>query len=307
MAAVLEVVESGPLSTVQDLGRPGYADIGVAESGAADRASLRLANRLAGNGADAAAIEVTFGGFAARAGTDITIAVTGARCPITIDRMGAAMNTALRIPAGTEFRLDWPATGVRSYVAVRGGIAVEPVLGSRATDLLSGLGPAPLRRGMVLPVGTATEPRPPVTFSTMCDPGRAAHCRKCAAADPPPGELTLRILPGPREDWFSEAALRTLLAQPYSVTSESSRIGIRLDGAVLPRAKHGELASEGLVPGALQVPPSGKPTLVLADHPVTGGYPVIAVVVAEDVDRAAQARPGSSVRFGLAGAQRPER
>ncbi|MFJ8812178.1 5-oxoprolinase subunit C family protein [Amycolatopsis thermoflava] len=286
MAAVLEVVDSGPLSTVQDLGRPGYADIGVTESGAADRASLRLANRLAGNDEGAAGIEVTFGGFAARATTEVTIAVTGAPCPITIDRMGAPMNAALRIPAGAEFRLGWPATGLRSYVAVRGGIAVEPVLGSRATDLLSGLGPDPLRRGVLLPIGAAIAPPLPPRFTPV--------------AAPPSDELALRILPGPRDDWFTESALRTLLAQPYAVTSESNRIGIRLEGPVLPRARHGELVSEGMVTGALQVPPSGKPTLFLADHPVTGGYPVIAVVVAEDVDKAAQARPGLQVRFDLA-------
>ncbi|AIJ22169.1 biotin-dependent carboxyltransferase family protein [Amycolatopsis methanolica] len=286
MAAVLEVVDSGPLSTVQDLGRPGYADIGVTESGAADRASLRLANRLAGNDEGAAGIEVTFGGFAARATTEVTIAVAGAPCPITIDRMGAPMNAALRVPVGSEFRLGWPATGLRSYVAVRGGIAVEPVLGSRATDLLSGLGPDPLRRGVLLPIGAAAAPPLPRRFTPV--------------AAPPSDELALRILPGPRDDWFTESALRTLLAQPYAVTSESNRIGIRLEGPALPRARHGELVTEGMVTGALQVPPSGKPTLFLADHPVTGGYPVIAVVVTEDVDKAAQARPGLQVRFDLA-------
>ncbi|MDQ0376157.1 5-oxoprolinase subunit C family protein [Amycolatopsis thermophila] len=287
MAAVLEVVESGPLSTVQDLGRPGYADIGVTGSGAADRASLKLANRLAGNGEGAAAIEVTFGGFAARASRDVIVAVTGAPCPITVDRMGAPMNSPLRIPAGTEFRLGWPDTGLRSYVAVRGGIAVEPVLGSRATDLLSGLGPDPLRRGVVLPLGDQVGDASPAGFAPV--------------SAPPSDELSLRVLPGPRDDWFTESALRTLLGQPYAVTSESNRVGIRLDGPVLPRARHGELVSEGMVTGALQVPPSGKPTLFLADHPVTGGYPVIAVVVAEDVDKAAQARPGLRVRFDLAG------
>ncbi|GAB3569615.1 biotin-dependent carboxyltransferase family protein [Amycolatopsis endophytica] len=286
MAATLEVVDSGPLSTVQDLGRPGYAAIGVTESGAADRASLRLANRLAGNDEGAAAIEVTFGGFAARATTDVVVAVTGAPCPITVERRGAPMNAALRVPAGEEFRLGWPATGLRSYVAVRGGIAVEPVLGSRATDLLSGLGPEPMRRGTVLPLGGASR--------CPADPGFTP------VAAPPSDELALRILPGPRDDWFTESALKTLLAQPYAVTSESNRIGIRLDGPVLPRARHGDLVGEGMVTGALQVPPSGKPTLFLADHPVTGGYPVIAVVVTDDVDKAAQARPGLRVRFDLA-------
>ncbi|NIH84505.1 biotin-dependent carboxyltransferase family protein [Amycolatopsis granulosa] len=286
MAAVLEVVDSGPLSTVQDLGRPGYADIGVTASGAADRASLKLANHLVGNSAGAAAIEVTFGGFAARASRDLVVAVTGAPSPITVGRTSAPMNSPLRIPAGTEFRLGWPATGLRSYVAVQGGVTVEPVLGSRATDLLTGLGPDPLRRGMVLPLGDPVRPAAPHGEAPVCAP--------------PSDELTLRMIPGPRDDWFAESASRTLLSQPYVVTSESNRIGIRLDGPVLPRAQQGELVSEGIVAGALQVPPSGRPTLFLADHPVTGGYPVIAVVVTEDVDKAAQARPGMRMRFTLA-------
>jgi len=286
MAVVLEVLDSGPLSTIQDLGRPGYADVGVTRSGAADRASLRLANRLAGNDDCAAGVEVTFGGFAARATADITIAVTGAPCPVTVGRLDAPANAPVRVPAGTEFRLGRPATGLRSYVAIRGGIATEPVLGSRSTDLLSGLGPEPLRRGTTVPLGPAPVPL------------RAAGFPPVAA--PPADELPLRVLPGPREDWFTDSALARLLAHPYAVTSESNRIGIRLDGPVLPRARHGELVSEGMVAGALQVPPSGKPTLFLADHPVTGGYPVIAVVVADDVDKAAQARPGLRVRFDLA-------
>ncbi|NIH81482.1 5-oxoprolinase subunit C family protein [Amycolatopsis viridis] len=289
MAAVLEVVHSGLLSTVQDLGRPGYAEIGVTESGAADRASLRLANRLVGNSDGAAAIEVTFGGFAARASADITIAVTGAPCPVHVDRQNAPFGAPVQVPAGTEFRLGWPVSGLRAYVAVHGGIAVEPVLGSRATDLLSALGPDPLRCGMVLPLGAAAA-RP---WTPRCSP----------LAVPPPDELTLRVIPGPRDDWFTESAMRTLLAESYVVTSESNRIGIRLDGPALSRARDGDLVSEGMVTGALQVPPSGKPTLFLADHPVTGAYPVIAVVVTEDVDTAAQARPGMRMRFTLAEAQ----
>ncbi|MFC4004232.1 biotin-dependent carboxyltransferase family protein [Prauserella oleivorans] len=283
MTKGLEVLATGPLSTIQDLGRPGLAGVGVGVSGAADRASLRLANRLVGNDEGAAAVEVTFGGFAARALRDLTVAVTGAPCPVTVDGRGAGTNAVLRVPAGAELRLGVPERGLRVYVAVRGGIAVEPVLGSRSTDVLAGVGPDPVAPGTVLPVG-APPRRFPVTEFAPVPPL-------------PAGELVLRVVPGPRHDWFTADALRTLLHEPYTVTPESNRVGIRLDGPELARARDEELPSEGMVAGALQVPPSGKPTLFLADHPVTGGYPVIAVVVAADVDKAAQARPGMRLRF----------
>ncbi|PWV71938.1 biotin-dependent carboxylase uncharacterized domain-containing protein [Prauserella marina] len=279
----MQVLETGPLSTVQDLGRPGHAGIGVGLSGAADRGSLRLANRLVGNDEGAACVEVTFGGFAARAVTDLVVAVTGATCPVTVDGRCGAMNSLLRVPAGAVLRLGLPATGLRSYVAVRGGVIVEPVLGSRSTDLLAGLGPEPLSTGSDLPVGLPHGDLPPIDFAPVA----------CQPAE----ELRLTVVPGPRQDWFAPDALTALLSQPYTVLSESNRIGIRLDGPVLTRSKEEELPSEGTVAGALQVPPSSRPTLFLADHPVTGGYPVIAVVVAEDVDKAAQARPGMTLRF----------
>ncbi|MEU6643743.1 biotin-dependent carboxyltransferase family protein [Saccharomonospora sp. NPDC046836] len=283
MSHGLEVLATGPLSTVQDLGRPGLAGIGVGMSGAADRSSLRLANRLVANVEGAAAVEVTFGGFAAVARRDLTVAVTGAPCPVTVGRRAAALNTVLRVPAGAELRLGLPERGLRSYLAVRGGIAVDPVLGSRSCDLLSGLGPPPLRPGTVLPVGPAPRQYPATDFAP-------AVCL-------PVEEIELAVVPGPRADWFAESALATLLSEPYEVASQSNRIGIRLDGPALARVRDEELPSEGMVVGALQVPPSSRPTLFLADHPVTGGYPVIAVVVAADVDRAAQARPGMRVRF----------
>ncbi len=279
----LEVVESGPLATVQDLGRPGLAGIGVGASGAADRSALRLANRLVGNPEGAAAVEVTLGGFAALARRDLTVAVTGAPCPVTVGGRGGAAGAVLRVRAGERLRLGVPERGLRSYVAVRGGIAVEPVLGSAATDVLSGLGPPPLEAGHTLPVGKPTLPPPSVDFAPV--------------PPLPADELTLRIVRGPRADWFANDALPTLLRQPYEVTSRSNRIGMRLDGPELVRAREAELPSEGMVPGALQVPPTGRPTLFLADHPVTGGYPVIAVVLSADVDKAAQARPGMRVRF----------
>ncbi|MBB5156126.1 5-oxoprolinase subunit C family protein [Saccharopolyspora phatthalungensis] len=279
----LEVLAAGPLSTIQDLGRPGLAEIGVGPSGAADGGAFRLANRLVGNDEGAAAIEVTLGGLAVRASRDLTAAVTGAPCPITVDGRGAAVNSVLRIPSGVELRMGTPGRGLRSYLAVRGGIAVPPVLGSRATDVLAGLGPDPLAPGMVLPVGPPPDRFPLVDLAPV-----AAY---------PADEIVLRVEPGPRHDWFADNALTALVSRPYEVTSDSNRIGMRLAGPALERSRTEELPSEGMVAGALQVPPSARPTLFLADHPVTGGYPVIAVVTAADVAKAAQARPGQRVRF----------
>ncbi|GAB2760016.1 biotin-dependent carboxyltransferase family protein [Salinifilum aidingensis] len=287
----LEVLSTGPLATVQDLGRPGLGHIGVGTSGAADRGALRLANRLLANPEGAAAVEVTLGGLELLARGPVTVALTGAPCPLSVDGRGAAMHAVLRLDAGSTLRLGRPERGLRTYLAVRGGIAVEPVLGSRSTDVLAGLGPERLAAGALLPVGPA-----PAAFPCV---------EQAPVPGPADGVLELRAVPGPRADWFTADALRVLFGAEYAVTADSDRIGMRLSGPQLTRSCGGELPSEGMVAGALQVPPSGTPTLFLADHPVTGGYPVIAVVPAADVDRAAQARPGQAVRFRRAGGGAP--
>lgn len=278
MTPALLVVEPGLLTTVQDQGRPGLAALGVPHSGACDRRAHRLANRLVGNDENAAVLEVTLGGLVARAERDLLVVTTGARCA------GAwTHNAPTVLPAGTELRLGPPVSGLRTYLAVRGGIATEPVLGSRSTDLLSGIGPAPLRPGDSLPVGVPAMPVPDVAVAPV--------------ADPVGGELTVRITPGPRRDWFDSAAWELLTAQPWTVSNDSNRIGLRLRGRALRRLRSAELPSEGLVRGALQVPPSGEPVLFLADHPVTGGYPVIGYVEDGDVDACGQLRPGQRVRL----------
>jgi biotin-dependent carboxylase-like uncharacterized protein len=274
---MIEVMRPGPLTTVQDLGRPGYAHLGVPHSGAADRASLCLANRLTGNPEDAACLELTFGGAALRFDSGAWIAVTGAPLPM---RPGA-MNAPFHVPAGSVVEFGTPAAGVRTYVAVRGGLDVPPVLGSRSADLLSGLGPAPLAAGDRLPVGSTSG-----VINVDVAPGLRLE------RDP-----VLRITAGPRDEWFE--TLAPLVGEGYEVTAQSNRVGVRLDGPPLTRRREGELASEGMVTGALQVPPNGLPIIFLADHPTTGGYPVAAVLAAADVPRAAQLRPGQRVRFRL--------
>ncbi|MET8386875.1 biotin-dependent carboxyltransferase family protein [Streptosporangium canum] len=188
------------------------------------------------------------------------------------------------VPAGGELRVGTPSAGLRTYVAVRGGVDTPLVMGSRSTDSLSGLGPPPLRPGTVLPVGPTGALSPIIVDA--------------APPTAPPPEV-LRILPGPRDDWFVPGALAALCAGPYQVSQDSNRVGVRLDGARLERARDGELPSEGIVAGALQVPPDGLPIVFLADHPPTGGYPVIAVLVSADLAGAAQLRPGDRVRFRL--------
>jgi biotin-dependent carboxylase-like uncharacterized protein len=283
----LHLTRAGPLTTVQDLGRPGFAALGVGRSGAADRSALRLANRLVGNPESAAALEITGGGTSVRTVETALAALTGAACELTV-RTGhatrsVANNAPFFLPAGAELTIAPAAAGLRAYLAVRGGIDVAPVLGSRATDTLSGLGPAPLRDGDRLRLGAAR--------------GRFAPVDVAPVPRPATGDLELRVVAGPRADWFADDAVALLCSAPYLVRPDSDRVGMRLDGPRLPWARGGELPSEGLVAGAVQVPPSGVPVLFMADHPVTGGYPVLAVVVEDDVDRAAQARPGQRLNF----------
>lgn len=279
----IEVIATGALALVQDLGRPGLAASGVGRSGAADRAALRLANRLVANPEDAAGIEVVFGGLAVRARTLHTVALTGAPAPAAVDGTPVGHHSVVLLRPGQVLRLGPPPTGLRTYLAVRGGIAVEPVLGSRSTDVLAGLGPPAVAPGHVLPVG----PQPP-TFPLV---------DVAPVAVPPGGTVVLRAIAGPRADRLADPA--ALTRTTWTASSRSDRVGMRLDGARLERAGTGELPSEGMVRGAIQVPPGGEPVLFLADHPVTGGYPVAAVVLDADVDRAAQVRPGQSVRFVL--------
>lgn len=285
MSAV-EVAHPGPFATVQDLGRPGLGHLGVGRAGACDRGSLRLANRLVGNDEGAAAIEATAGGLVLRAIGAQTVALTGARVPAWIRGREVAPDTPLRLGDGADLRLGTPSHGLRTYVAVRGGIDLVPVLGSRSTDTLAGLGPPPLRAGGRLPVGLAPADWWPIDLAPV------------AIGTDDPLELHVRV--GPRDDWFEPGSVDRLLGSTYEVKAASDRIGMQLTGPVLRAAGTTELASEGLVPGALQVPPSGQPTLMLADHPVTGGYVVIAVVVHADLDAAGQARPGQRLRFRVA-------
>jgi biotin-dependent carboxylase-like uncharacterized protein len=275
---VIEIVRTaGGNVTIQDLGRPGYAHLGVGRSGAADRGALRLANRLVGNPPGAAGLEITFGGLVFIARQAITVALTGAAAAGPLG-WGAAVTLA----AGTEIEIGRPAQGLRSYLAVRGGIEAVPVLGSRSTDVLGGLGPAPVTAGQTLALGRQ--------FATEISG---------EVASPVPTPAALRVLAGPRADWFSADALTTLTTTAWTVRPDSNRIGVRLDGPALTRVQAGELATEPTLPGALQIPPDGRPIVLGPDAPVTGGYPVLAVLADADLDAAGQLRPGDTVRLRL--------
>jgi len=288
----VEVVATGPLLLVEDAGRTGLAAVGVGPSGAADRASHALAARVVGNAPDAAALEVTLGGAALRFHGEALVALTGAAVPASVDGRPVGMNAPVRVPDGALLRLGTPARGLRTYVGVRGGLVVEPVLGSRSRDVLGGIGPEPLRPGDVLAVGTPPAGSWPLTEVVPVPhvPGEARPGERAAGV--------LEVLPGPRADWFLPGAWHALRAL-RTVTADSDRVALRLDGQAVPR-RAGELPSEGLVRGAVQVPPDGRPVVFLADRPVTGGYPVIGVLREADVDRAAQLRPGDRVVLRLA-------
>ena len=280
----LEVLATGPLTSVQDEGRVGFASWGVPRSGACDRGAYRLGLRLLGNPPGAASLEVTLGGLAVRAVRPVVVAVTGARCP------GAPWNAPTSLAAGQVLRLGTPAQGLRSYLAVRGGVEVLPVLGSRSTCTLSGLGPPRVRAGDVLPVGSATTDMPGVDEAPV--------------PAPVGGTVVLAVEPGPRRDRFDDDGWSRLLGTTWTVGTDSDRVGVRLDGVRLGPAtgwRGVELPSEGVLRGAVQVPPSGEPVVFLADCPVTGGYPVLAYlrdpVRGSAVDRLAQARPGQQLRF----------
>ncbi|MFB8891287.1 5-oxoprolinase subunit B/C family protein [Microbacterium plantarum] len=284
----IRVISPGPQATIQDAGRSGRAAEGVGAAGAADPAAWALANRLVGNRDGEAAIEIAVGGFRAVAERDLTVVVTGAWARVEIDGRTGDPYVVHAWPAGTELRLDGFLAGTRAYLAVRGGWDIAPVLGSRSTDTLSGLGPPPLRPGDVVAAGRETAgPVPALPLHPWGLPP--------TGTDAVP--LDIPFTAGPRSDWLTSSSRRLLAEATWVVSAAADRVGIRLEGPRLERARGEELASEGMVPGAIQVPPAGQPVVFGVDAPVTGGYPVVGVVTPTGRSRLAQARPGDRVRL----------
>lgn len=297
LQVILQVMKTGPLALVQDLGRPGLAHIGVGRSGAADRRAHSLANRLVGNPADQATLEITLGGFTAMVlGGAVDIAVTGADPGPAVDGIPFGVNSIQHLRPGQVVSMGSPRAGLRSYLGIRGGIAVTPVLGSRSYDTLSGIGPKPLRARALIPVG-----RPAAGF-----PGVA----QAPIGPIPTGRVDLAVVPGPRADFFVDPD--ALTRSDWVISERSDRVGIRLVGTPLEYRTPGrQVPSEGTTRGAVQVPPNGQPVILGPDHPVTGGYPVIGVVVDADTDKLAQLRPGQRLRLhwnrsGIAAARAPD-
>ncbi len=286
----LLVVRPGLLTTVQDLGRPGHQGDGVPVAGAADRQSLWVANRLVGNEPGAAALEVTLLGFEAEALTDLAVAVTGADLGAEVEGRPLAPGESFLLRRGWRLRIKGGPAGLRAYVAVAGGIAVPPVLGSRSTDLLGGLGGfrgRALLAGDVLPVGAP--PAPPAELTGR----RAAQ----GALVPCPATATLRCVPGPEDDAFTPAAAAFFFSGEFAVDHRSDRQGLRLEGSAVVPARL-RLPSAPTCEGAVQVPAGGSPVLLLAGCQTTGGYPRLATVIGPDLPVAAQARPGlTRLRF----------
>ena len=274
----LRVADAGPLTLVQDLGRPGREQWGVAGSGAFDRGAHALAQRLVGNQAGAAGLEVLLGGLRFVAEADVVVAVAGAPCPVSVGGRPEAPGVALRVPAGASFALGAPARGVRCYLAVRGGIAVPPVLGSRSRDTGAALGPAPVGAGDLLPVGApaaALEPwyGPAPSREPLLD-----------------GPAVVELAPGPHDEMAAPEG-------DWVVGERSDRVGVRL---VDPRGRLAGAGSGGLpsfpvLPGSVQLTPAGELVVLGPDAGVTGGYPVLGVATGASLDRLAQCRPGERV------------
>ena len=294
----LEVVAPGLATTVQDGGRPGWAHLGVPTAGAADRAAAERANCLVGNPPDAAVLETLMHGLQVRVGADRRVALTGALVDLTVDGLPGCPDRALHLRSGSELAVRSCRAGLRSYLAVEGGIIGTTVLGSRSTDTLSGLGPRPVRSGDRLLIGPPAAVRLVAGSAGEADPG---GCWAGPAGRPPPpgpaGAVVLRARRGPRDDWVGPLGLRILGTAEFTVTPSSDRVGVRLCGPPVTVEASEQLPTEGLVPGSVEIPPDGQPIVLMRNHPTTGGYPVAAVVEEADVDVLAQCRPGVRVRF----------
>jgi biotin-dependent carboxylase-like uncharacterized protein len=280
---MIEIARAGPLASVQDLGRPGWRDRGLSLCGALDEFALRAGNLLVGNVPGAAGLEFTLGAATLRFHADTCIAVTGTDADASLDGRPVRPWWRVRVKAGQTLKLAAPRERMRSYVTVAGGFDLPDMLGSRSTDLKGGFGGLDgraLRDGDRLPLNAC--PALPV---------------RTVGLRPPEWTPTVRMLPGPEHEDFSTAAREAFWAADWTVTPQSNRMGYRLAGPVLERERGGELASHGVLPGVVQVPPSGQPIVLLADAQTTGGYPKIGVVIRADLWKLGQLRLGARLRF----------
>jgi antagonist of KipI len=288
--SAIAVVDPGPLTTVQDIGRPGYQRVGIPHSGPLDRAAYVVANRLVGNLDGAAALELTLRGPRLEARRECAIAVTGADMGLTVNGQPASSWTVLRLRPGDLVAFGMVRAGCRAYLAVGGGVDVPPVLGSRATYLrgqLGGVEGRALQKGDVLPIGT-----PAVPLDRL--EGRAVPAARRPAY---PAEVELRVVLGPQDDRFTAEGIRGLLTGPYEVTPYADRMGYRLKGPPVTHAAGHDIVSDGIPLGGIQVPGEAQPIVLLVDRQTTGGYTKVATVIGVDIGRIGQTKPGHHVRF----------
>ena len=300
------VLRPGLLTTIQDTGRWGYQDLGVPVSGPMDQVAQRLANALLGNARDAATLEATWLGPELRMEQETRVAVAGADLHATLDGADVPLYAPVRCRAGSVLRFGDRRSGARAYVAFDGGVAVPPVLGSRATHVLSGLGGIggrALKAGDRVPLGDPhADPAPHHVEPAVVRSGaRAESLVAVAAADlqvRPAGGARLRVLPGPQAEHFAPSALEALQSTRYTISPQSDRMGYRLSGGTsMSCATGGDMISDVAFVGGVQLPPSGDPILLMADRQTSGGYPQIAVVITADLPRAGQLGPGDWIEF----------
>lgn len=290
---MIEILTTGLPNTVQDLGRPGYLALGISRGGAMDSQALAIANLMLGNDPSAAGIEVALYPFRLKPHVDISVAVTGADCPIIVGGRRCPPWWATAIRAGETLLLEAPRAGARSYIAFAGGLDLPPVLGSRATDVKGGFGGLAgrgLSRGDRLRLNVAECPLPPGGFG-------AALAERQTAGNGVASPVELRVLPAAEFDAFTREAHAAFTGSEWSITGDANRMGYRLSGETLSLVSPLELLSHGIVPGTVQVPPSGQPIIQLADANTCGGYPKIATVIEADLWRLAQAPVGARLRF----------
>jgi len=288
--ADIHVIKPGMLTTVQDLGRWGLQARGVPVAGPMDPWSHRLANALVGNDRAAATLEITLVGPELEFDDERLAAVAGAEFELAVDDRPAPWNTPFLVPAGSRLRFRMRERGVRAYLAVAGGIAVPPILGSRATHVVSGLGGLdgrPLRVADRLPLGDESRAR------------RPAPAVERPVVPFPAGEASVRVLPGPQAEYFAPDALDVLQSGPYVIAQNSDRMGFRLSGPALAHSRGADIISDATPLGVLQVPASGQPILLMADRPTAGGYPKIATVITADLALAGQLGPGDAIAFSV--------
>ncbi len=296
----VSVLAAGLCSSVQDLGRVGYGAIGVGRAGALDPDALSLANSLVGNPPGAAGLEITLAGPRLKFETDVAFALCGAPFDTRLDGRSLEAWRSHRALAGSVLEFSHARTGTRAWLAMAGGIDLPCVLGSRSTDLNARLGPLPrtLNAGDRLPVGAPSDRLPRDAPRWSLDPRPWF-----GTADASP----LRLLPGRDLSRLEQQSLEVLCRQPFRISATSDRVALRLDGGPL-RFRHSlECVSEPLVEGVVQLPPDGRPIILLGEHPVSGGYPCIGIIAAADHARLAQARPGAAVRFTLISATEARR